>query len=392
MLQKRRIRLKSGRVGRTVARSLDATPSIATRPRGGRLDRYGEARTTQRSNPGLGFEDPVRGPKGLLVLLVLAGCVGYDQDDEGGARPSLPGTSSPAATAPPTETRSEWTTKADLPEARGEIACASLGERIYVFGGYAAGRTPSPRIDIYDASKDQWSQGADAPVGLHHAQIVAYGNELYVPGGYTTSNFQGTNLFLKYNPSGNAWTVLPLLPRVRGAHAAVVAGDDLYLVGGRAASPGDVYRSVDIYNFTTGQWRTGPEMSVAREHIAAGVAAGQIVAFGGRPGTMNLTESMVAGGNAWTVRPSMPTARSGIAVAAWGQELVVFGGEMPGVFGQAEGYHVTTHEWRSHPPMPHPRHGLCAAPLDDGLHVIGGGDQQGFSLTQHHEVLRIPSE
>src|SRR5262245_59994148 len=65
-----------------------------------------------------------------------------------------------------------WEMRAPLPAPRSEIAVAELGGRIYVIGGYPAGRIPSNVVQVYDPVTDTWEYGPPVPLPLHHTMAV----------------------------------------------------------------------------------------------------------------------------------------------------------------------------------------------------------------------------
>lgn len=306
--------------------------------------------------------------------------------------------------SPPTETRhsepdrllvpaTNWTTRAELPTPRTEVACAALNGKIYLVGGFNQNNLALPQFDIYDPKADAWSRGADYPIAIHHTGIVAHAGALYVFGGYTGSfPFVGTTFAIRYDPATNAWTPETNLPRARGAHAVLYLAGEAHLVGGAPQQPGtETYRSVDIYNFTSRQWRSGPDLAETKEHLAGAVVDHTLVVAGGRRMSLNnfnTTETLAPGQAQWQSRQPMPTARGGIAAAALTSYAVFFGGERSGgTFVEAEAFETLSGRWGAFAPMPHGRHGLCAATLDDGIHVIAGGPQPGLTVSGHHEVL-----
>jgi N-acetylneuraminic acid mutarotase len=94
----------------------------------------------------------------------------------------------------------------------------------------------------------------------------------------------------------------------------------------------------------------------------------------------------------WSALAPLPTARSGLAAAVFGNRIYVFGGEgnpatSSGVFEQNEMYDIAAGTWRTDAPMPTPRHGIGAAVVDQRIYIPGGGIRQGFGPSAQHEAF-----
>src|ERR1700677_4753375 len=70
------------------------------------------------------------------------------------------GTSGPET--PPLQGQGRWHYLAPLPQARGEVAVAEVGGKIYVLGGYADGFVDQPLNEEYDPAANTWRLCADA--------------------------------------------------------------------------------------------------------------------------------------------------------------------------------------------------------------------------------------
>ncbi|MGQ0594163.1 MAG: kelch repeat-containing protein [Gammaproteobacteria bacterium] len=86
----------------------------------------------------------------------------------------------------------------------------------------------------------------------------------------------------------------------------------------------------------------------------------------------------------------MPTARGGVAGAAFDGLFVVAGGERPGAtHAEVEAFDPETRRWLSLPPLPTARHGLAAAVSGNVLYLIGGGKHPGLSVSDNVETLEV---
>jgi N-acetylneuraminic acid mutarotase len=131
-----------------------------------------------------------------------------------------------------------WTTVAPLPAPRSDLAAATIGGKIYVFGGCDAAGNFLNTVDVYDPITNVWSPApADMPTARAAMYAVAAkGGTVYVIGGWDGVN-PGLSTNEAYKISSNTWTsgLLPM-PTARAEASAVGHGGQIYIVGG--ATPG----------------------------------------------------------------------------------------------------------------------------------------------------------
>ena len=82
----------------------------------------------------------------------------------------------------------EWGQKAPLLEPNSEFTLASTGGKIYVLGGYPAGRVSVKTVQIYDIAADSWARGPDLPEVNNHGVAAAHDGVIYLFGGQTDPN------------------------------------------------------------------------------------------------------------------------------------------------------------------------------------------------------------
>ena len=131
-----------------------------------------------------------------------------------------------------------WTTVAPLPTPRSDLAAATVGGKIYVFGGCRGSGTVLADVDVYNPITDTWSTTpADLPTARAAMYAVAQkGNEVYVIGGWDGIGF-GLATNEAYKVSTDSWTTgLPPMPTARAEGGAAGHGGRIYIVGG--ARPG----------------------------------------------------------------------------------------------------------------------------------------------------------
>lgn len=78
-----------------------------------------------------------------------------------------------------------WSAEATLPTARGSLAVAVLGGKLYAFGGETASRSVSGAVERWDPQTRSWSALPAMPYAAHGLGAVAVGEAIYVMGGFT---------------------------------------------------------------------------------------------------------------------------------------------------------------------------------------------------------------
>jgi N-acetylneuraminic acid mutarotase len=92
-----------------------------------------------------------------------------------------------------------WTGRAPLPTARSGIAAASLGGRIFVFGGEGNEGTFDEN-EAYDPQTDTWETLEPMPTARHGLGAAAVGDTIYVIGGGQTPGGSVSALNEAYTP------------------------------------------------------------------------------------------------------------------------------------------------------------------------------------------------
>ena len=154
-------------------------------------------------------------------------------------------------------------------------------------------------------------------------------------------------------------------------------------------------------------------MSVPRNHSFAGAVDGKIYVIGGRTGhafiltatNTNVVEEYDPATDMWSAPlQRMPTARSGGGYGTDGRRIYCAGGEvatteLTGAFRAVEAYEPATNSWSILPSMPMPRHGVAGAVLGNEFHLVSGMmqtagamtfmDPQITTYTAVHDVLEL---
>jgi N-acetylneuraminic acid mutarotase len=284
--------------------------------------------------------------------------------------------------APKAAVQGSWRVRAPLPIPRTEMAWAAAYKgRMHLVGGYAEQRVDKPYHHAYDPATDRWEELAQLPRGANHVGVATLGDRLYAFGGFIEQNRTPHDEAFFFD--GERWTKIRRLPEACGAIGCIALGGKIHLVGGAIGS--DWRRSIDwhlVYDPATDRYDRRQPMPVARDHIGIVTVAGQVHVIGGRVDSFhtnsNLHHSYDPATDRWTFRTPLPTARSGQGTVWFDNKIFVMGGEGTNrVYGQNEAFDPATNRWTSYAPMLTPRHGMGAVVLGNSIYVAGGGPQMG---------------
>ena len=327
------------------------------------------------------------------LVIALCSCAGPGDVGELGAPTTGSGgtTTSSVAPRPPG-------LAAPLPEALTEVAGTGWAGRMVVLGGLTADGRPSPKMYLYDPSADAWSEGPALPRALHHtAAAVGPRGRLWVIGGF---GVEGRTWVPRADvwslgPGERRWKSEPALETPRGALAAATNEGAIVAIGGSTAGDGSatsVSRVVEFLKPGSTRWERGPDMFEPREHLAAASTGDRVLAIGGRVGGLNTNlrsvESWRPGEGAWRRESPLQKERGGFAAAA--------GGDVPCVAGGEQTDHTISlveclrgGRWRIVGQLADGRHGLAGGSLAGRFHLVAGGLKPGLFVSDTHEVLDV---
>ena len=274
----------------------------------------------------------------------------------------------------------QWTKKKPIPVPVHHQVMAEYRGKIYVFGGCmrplsgegAGGWEPVDNAWEYDPAADSWRALAPMPGKRCSAVAGEVGGKIYVIGGATTE-------------PGTIQTSMA------------------------ATRPSRSLGTNEVYDPATNKWETRKPMPTTRNHAFAGVVNGKIYVIGGRMGSSfipvssntDIVEEYDPATDQWgAVRARMPTPRSGGGWATYGGKIYVAGGELQtpqlnAAFKAVEAYDPATNTWSILPSMPITRHGVAGAFIGNRLHLVSGKIDSGGApdvnlSTGSHDVLEIP--
>ena len=289
----------------------------------------------------------------------------------------------PAATTPEVD---GWAIGTAMPLARAEHAIAELNGKVWVLGGWPAGRMTSSLVQIYDPATGRWSLGPALPQPLHHTHAASVGGKLYVMGGETDGALTGrpgkevANTWV-HDPANGGWVARAPMPTARSAGGEAVLDGKIYVAGGRA--PGG--SAFEMYDPAADKWEKLPDLPSQRNHLAMAALNGKIIVAGGRTGPgfnaerLDVVEIYDPKTRSWTKGAPLPAPRAGITGASAAGCMFVFGGEgertnVLGLTPNSYGYDPRADRWTKLPDLPIAVHGLKgSAVIADRVYLPGGG-------------------
>lgn len=224
-----------------------------------------------------------------------------------------------------------WTSAAPLPVGLHHVGIGVAGGRLYIIGGYARSGiniwSPVATVYAYDPVADRWTERAPMPTARGALAVAEHGGKLYAIGGFDRkANVAQVEV---YDPTLDQWTARAPLPTPRDHLAAAMVDGKIYAIGGRVN--GDYGRNlavVEMYDPAVDRWTRVADLPTARSGITASVLNGMIYVFGGEglSGTFRQNEAYDPRRNSWRPMAPMPTARHGLGSAAVEDRIYVIGG------------------------------------------------------------------
>lgn len=134
-----------------------------------------------------------------------------------------------------------WSRVPDAPTARNSAASAVIDGRIYVVGGRTALKQADgslrqvnvPTLEVFDPGNNTWTSRAPMPQARGGLAAAAYGGKLYVFGGEQWVPEQ--RVFADswvYDPARDRWDALPPMPTARHGLGAATLNNRIHVFGG----------------------------------------------------------------------------------------------------------------------------------------------------------------
>lgn len=217
-----------------------------------------------------------------------------------------------------------WTTRAPLPVARYFHASASVGSRVFVFGGQSTGVLsslvpPEPHVILeYVPATDSWISRTAIGTVDYWAGVcgVAFGGDLYQFA--RTGTFPYVGQTWRYSVASDAWTRLADMPEPGSFCRASASATAIWVTGGAGSGS-----SVRAFDPVAGSWSSGPDYPDSIFGHVQGIVGNRLLiahAFGLRE--LDLDDSSPA----WTGGISVPAYFPlGVGAIAYGKFLLAYG-------------------------------------------------------------------
>jgi Kelch motif protein len=289
---------------------------------------------------------------------------------------STPTPAPPSVTFTPLETptpRPVQRQEPSLPVPIEEAGAAVVQGNLYVLGGFNAAGSSLSSVYVFDGTA--WRAGPRLPLAVDHPSAAALDGRLYLAGGHSN----GGDSARVFRLDTDHWTDVAAMNYARGGHALVAAEGRLFAIGGNT-SRGNV-GPAEAYDPSANAWTVLPALPVPRNHVMGFVADGKACVAGGRSPTTARVDCFDPAAGAWSPLAGLPLASSGGGgVTFAGGDVVVMGGQDASETRIVD--QLTRHSpgggWSTGEKMLYPRHGFELAIFGGRAWACGGGSAPGL--------------
>ncbi len=244
-----------------------------------------------------------------------------------------------------------WRNVANFPAPLHHANAAALGGRLYVAGFYAGGSfgNADGRVFEYDPDEDDWALVGQMPEGTQRASscVASLGARIYLFGGARVDSVDDASA---YDPESNTWQELPPLPESREHCLAAAIQGTLYIAAGRTDSIGGFVADTWAFDPETQTYSPRAPIPTPRGGAAGSVLNGKLYVFGGEgngadpSGVFPQVEAYDAAADSWQSLENMLVPRHGLGGATVGSSIYLPGGATAQGFGAAADSSVLTFE------------------------------------------------
>ena len=238
-----------------------------------------------------------------------------------------------------------WRPLPDLPVPVHHAGIAAAGDRLFVIGGYSNGPGEQWELQagtyVLTPGAPAWRAVTSLPEARGALAAAAFGDRVYAVGGVTADGVSTRVESLAADGAG-AWALEPAMDVAREHLAVTADGDRIYAIAGRA--PGNL-DTVESWAADADSWQRERPVGHPRSGIAAALVDGRVCVAGGEGPDGTIAPIECLRGGTWVVVARLATPRHGLAVVeAAGRLHVISGGPRPGltVSGVHEAFDLPT--------------------------------------------------
>lgn len=217
-----------------------------------------------------------------------------------------------------------WQQKTSATLARSRHSAATVGGKLYLFGGTSdGGSTLLADLTRYDPATDTWQTLQVGPSARAWSGFVELGGDLYVVGGGSGVSGGGKDLW-RYTVATNKWAQLADMPAAVGFPIAAAIGKKIYVAAGSV---------LYIYDSEKNTWSTGASPIVSVSLAGGAAVSGFLYTVGGtgspagETGTYNLVQEYDPATDKWRRLANLPVARYMLSAAEYNGSLYIYGGQ-----------------------------------------------------------------
>ncbi len=237
-----------------------------------------------------------------------------------------------------------WNTTTALSSVKDNLSVAIVNGYLYTLGGETTGGTYSNAVEFAkinsDGSIGSWQSSANLSVTYSNGGTAVWNDRIYLISGRNNGT-RGKNVLYVTTRSGggginNGWTTSGNTFTARQGHGSVVANGYLYVLGG-ITTGGSRIDSVQYAAIgddgSVGTWATTTSLPSARAGIGVVAYGNNLFIFGGKTGPTSVTDSVHSAPlnsngtiGAWTALPNLPDQVSSMAVTTRSGYVYLLGG------------------------------------------------------------------
>ena len=168
-----------------------------------------------------------------------------------------------------------WTLDSDnnLPSIDKGGSAITIENKMYFIDGNGTGES---RMFAYDPVSSEWSQKSNMPVGRTGFKLVWFQKRIWAIGGWNTDAVESYDIYT------DTWRTETNLPEIRGGHVAWVAQDKIFVLGRWGGGYYGATDEIIVYNPITATWSYHSQFPTVIGCAGSAILDGKVYVVGGR--------------------------------------------------------------------------------------------------------------